>query len=135
MSEQVTDIRFWADREKKIPDATIFWQKAERLSQVLANQGKSNRRTQIRRFYDEVLRLDQDAKRLPEEQWPSIQARLNLLVPKAVYAWGRDNLVSEEFVEFIKNSVKQIDNKEDLAMFATFFEAFMGFYRKEKKEQ
>ncbi len=134
MNGGVTDIKFWQDPEKKIPDPTIFWQKAEKLSETLANQGQANKRTQIRKFYDEVLRLDQDAKR-PESRWPDIQARLNMLVPKAVYAMGRNKLVSEEFVDFIKNSVKQIHRREDLAVFANFFEAFMGFYRQHKKEQ
>ncbi|MCL6622747.1 MAG: type III-A CRISPR-associated protein Csm2 [Syntrophobacterales bacterium] len=128
-------IQFWKNRETREPNPEIFWHAAEKLSEKLANQGQANKRTQIRKFYDEVLRLDQDAKRLPEEQWPNILVRLNLLVPKAVYAWGRNNLVSEDFVNFIKESVRQIQNKEDLAVFANFFEAFMGFYRKHKKEQ
>ncbi|MBM4285356.1 MAG: type III-A CRISPR-associated protein Csm2 [Deltaproteobacteria bacterium] len=133
MSEKITSIQFWADREKRIPDPTIFWTKAEKLSEILASQGKANQRTQIRKFYDEVLRLDQDAKRLPDNQWPHILARLNLLIPKAVYAQGRDNLVSPDFVDFIKASVNQVQTKEDLAVFATLFEAFMGFYRRDKK--
>jgi CRISPR type III-A-associated protein Csm2 len=135
MSEKVTTIKFWVDREKKIPDPAIFWKKAEKLSETLANQGQANKRTQIRKFYDEVLRLDQDAKNaksFSDDHWPNIQSRLNLLVPKAVYAWGRNNLVSEDFVEFIKQSVDQIHSKDDLAVFANFFEAFMGFYRKHK---
>jgi CRISPR-associated protein Csm2 len=129
------NIQFWENREKRIPNPGIFWHEAEKLSEKLANQGQANKRTQIRKFYDEVLRLDQDAKRLPADQWPHILARLNLLVPKAVYAWGRNNLVSEDFVNFIKASVEQVQRQEDLAVFANFFEAFMGFYRKHKKEQ
>jgi CRISPR-associated protein Csm2 len=129
------NIQFWENREKRIPNPSIFWHEAEQLSAKLANQGQANKRTQIRKFYDEVLRLDQDAKRLPDDQWPHILARLNLLVPKAVYAWGRNNLVSEDFVKFIKESVQQIQTKEDLAVFANFFEAFMGFYRKHKEQQ
>jgi len=128
-------VQFWKNRDKREPNPEIFWHAAENLSEKLANQGQANKRTQIRKFYDEVLRLDQDAKRLPEDQWPNILVRLNLLVPKAVYAWGRNNLVSEDFVKFIKESVQQIQTKEDLAVFANFFEAFMGFYRKHKKEQ
>jgi CRISPR-associated protein Csm2 len=135
VSAEVTNIRFWTDPEKKVVDPKIFWVKAEKLSETLANQGQANKRSQIRKFYDEVLRLDQDAKALSEDKWPNILARLNLLVPKAVYAQGRNNLVSEHFVNFIKSSVEQIQSKEDLAVFATFFEAFMGFYRKHKKEQ
>lgn len=119
-------IEFWADRQQGILNPKIFSEDAEKLSQTLASQ-EGNKRTQIRRFYDEVLRLDQDAKRA-ETKWENVLARLHLLIPKAVYALGR-KLVSKDFVDFIKNSVKQIHAKEDLAVFATFFEAFMGFYR------
>lgn len=119
-------IELWADRNNGIMNPTIFSEKAGELSKTLAGQ-KGNKRTQIRKFYDEVLRLDQDAKR-PETKWENIKARLHLLIPKAVYAQGRE-LVSREFVNFIMTSVNQIETKEDLAVFATLFEAFMGFYR------
>lgn len=122
------NIKFWVDKSKKIVNHLIFSQDAEKLSQQLAGKGSKNKRTQIRRFYDEVLRLDQDAKTLAEDKLPSILARLHLLIAKAAYAQGRD-LVSDDFVSFIRNAVGQINDKEDLAVFANFFEAFMGFYK------
>lgn len=123
-------IEFWADRDKRIMEPKIFSKEAQELSTLLAGKGReTNKRTQIRKFYDEVLRLDQDAKIMPEKDWPNILARLHLLIPRAVYAQGRNNLVSEEFVNFIRTSVNQVETKEDLTVFASLFEAFMGFYR------
>lgn len=119
-------IELWADPEKRIMNPKIFSVAADELSKMLAGQ-RGNKRTQIRKFYDEVLRLDQDAKR-PETQWENVKSRLHLLIPKAVYARGRE-LVSDEFVNFIRTSVNQVETPADLAVFASLFEAFMGFYR------
>ncbi len=122
------EIKFWQDRDKKIINHLIFSKDAETLSKKLAQERGKNKRTQLRRFYDEVLRYDQDAKTLSEDKWPNVLARLHLLIAKAAYALGRE-LVSDDFVKFIRNAVGQISTKEDLAIFANFFEAFMGFYK------
>ncbi|MGQ9689191.1 MAG: type III-A CRISPR-associated protein Csm2 [Desulfobaccales bacterium] len=121
------NLQFWSDRENGILNPTIFSKEAKELSKTLAGH-KGNKRTQLRKFYDEVLRLEQDAKNTPEDKWPNILARLHLLIPKAAYAQGRD-LVSPEFVKFIQNAVNEIKAPQDLAVFANFFEAFMGFYK------
>ncbi|MBF0121380.1 MAG: type III-A CRISPR-associated protein Csm2 [Desulfobacterales bacterium] len=120
------DIKFWKDRTKGTIEPTLFSDKAEFLAKELANEGKRiNKRTQIRKFYDEVVRLDMESK---TRDWDNILPIVNMLIAKAAYAKGRD-LVSDNFLNFIKNSVKQISDKKDLSAFANFFEAFMGFYR------
>jgi len=124
-------ISLWKDKGKKIVDPTLFSSTAEQLAVKLAednkNSKKANKRTQLRRFYDEVLRLDSEAKTRPE-QWDNILPRLHMLTAKAAYAKGRE-LVSDNFVSFIKNAIQQIEHQDDLVVFANFFEAFMGFYR------
>lgn len=128
----MSEITLWKDKDKKLVDPTLFSTKAEDLAKNLAvdsdhSRKKANKRTQIRRFYDEVLRLDSEAKARPE-QWDNILPRLHMLTAKAAYARGRE-LVSENFVSFIRTSINQIDRQEDLVVFANFFEALMGFYR------
>jgi CRISPR-associated protein Csm2 len=128
----MANITLWKDKDNKIIDPTLFSSKAETLAKDLAaeseiSRGRTNKRTQIRRFYDEVLRLDSEAKARPE-QWDNILPRLHMLTAKAAYAKGRD-LVSEQFLHFIRNSIDQINHQDDLVVFANFFEAFMGFYR------
>ena len=121
-------IEFWKDKSKRIIDPTLFSEKAEKFAGDLSRAGqRMNKRTQIRKFYDEVLRLDSDSQRLPE-QWDHILPRLHMLIAKAAYARGRE-LVSDDFLEFIKSSVNNIHDPEDMAVFANFFEALMGFYR------
>lgn len=115
-------------------DYTLYSDQAEALAKELADDIKSsrkvNKRSQIRKFYDEVLRLDTEAKGIQKDKFEEqILLRLNLLIAKAAYAQGRE-LVSPNFVKFIKDWIDQV-NKDHGKMkdFATFFEAVMGFYR------
>jgi len=124
-------IDFWKNREKELIDPALFSSKAENLALDLKkdnDQNKStNKRTQIRKFYDEVVRLDMEAKSR-EGEWHNIIPLVHMITAKAAYARGR-NLVSDGFLEFIKDSIGQVNNPKDLSVFANFFEAFMGFYR------
>jgi len=123
---------FWKDKGRGIIDPNLFSKTAEDLAKELRKdydmrKEKPNKRSQIRKFYDEIVKLDLKAKAQPEH-WEEILPLLHMLIPKAVYAQGR-KLVSNNFVEFIKSSITQIDTPDDLSVFANFFEAFMGFYR------
>ena len=125
-------IRLWKDRDKGIIDPELFSKRAEELSKKLAKEsesqkGKINKRSQIRKFYDEVLKLETQANQRKDE-WENILPLIHMLNAKAAYALGR-NLISPTFLNFIKNSVDEIKEYKDLKVFANFFEAFMGFYR------
>lgn len=124
-------IEFWKDSAKQLIDPTLFSKQAEALavniSKEIEQNRNANKRTQIRKFYDEVVRLDMDAK-AREDSWNDIVPLVHMLTAKAAYAKGR-NLISDGFLNFIKQSVEQIMMPKDLSVFANFFEAFMGFYR------
>ncbi len=133
------EIKLWKNRDKKIIDPTLYSDIAEQMAKEMKNdlemsRRRVNKRTQIRKFYDEVVRLDTEAKRLDmnsdngREKWDNILPMVHMLVAKAAYARGRD-LVSQNFSNFIRSSVKQVSEPVDLSVFANFFEAFMGFYR------
>ncbi|MGD9972653.1 MAG: type III-A CRISPR-associated protein Csm2 [Desulfatirhabdiaceae bacterium] len=125
-------IEFWINREKEEVDPTLFSKTAEELATQLAEECsqsrmKLNKRTQLRKFYDEVVRLD-TAARSAETNWRTILPLVHMLTAKAAYAKGRE-LISDSFLAFVKDSVAQIRDTKDLRIFATFFEAVMGFYR------
>ena len=131
----MVDIVFWKDREKEIIDPFLFSEKAMEFAKDLADDNKKsskcNKRTQIRKFYDEVLRLNTLAKSKNnhnESDWKNILPILHMLTAKAAYAEGRE-LVSNSFTKFVKSSVNQVEEPKDLEIFSNFFEAFMGFYR------
>jgi len=123
------EIKFWKDKSKKQIDPELFSRKAEELAEEIFNKGSSrlNKPTQIRKFYDEVLRFDSVVKTNPAE-FEAILPYLKMLNAKAAYAVGRD-LISVEFKDFIQSALKQINDKEDFNLFAGFFEAFMGYYK------
>jgi CRISPR-associated protein Csm2 len=129
----MVDVSFYKDKEKKTLRPTLFSVTAENLAKTMAENTRSNKRTQLRKFYDEVLRLNSLARSNPSD-WESILPYVNMIIAKVAYAEGRD-LVSAEFAEFIKESVKQIDEKEDLDVFTNLFEAFMGFYKKYRPQE
>ena len=126
--EKKGKIEFWRDREKGVVDPTLFSKTAQELAEKLAEENrKLNKRTQLRKFYDEVLRLDSEAKAKPDD-WDYILPRVHMIVAKAAYAEGRE-LVSKSFADFIRSSVEQVFEPKDLRVFANFFEAMMGFYQ------
>ncbi|MDY0043906.1 MAG: type III-A CRISPR-associated protein Csm2 [Syntrophales bacterium] len=120
------------DKEKRILDPKLFsdvamsW--AEKIHEGNVRQKDCNKRSQLRKFYDEVTRLNSQAKSKTEE-WDNIAPFVNMLIAKAAYAEGR-NKVSKDFSALVKHCIEKIENEKDLDVFATFFEALMGFYRK-----
>ncbi len=130
----MSEFIFWKDKEKTKIDPKLFSEKAEDFAKEIAEDnkisknGKSNKITQIRKFYDEVIRLDMEAKTRPQE-WDNILPMLNMLTARAAYSKGRDELISDNFLTFIRSSINQVSEPKDLSVFANFFEAFMGFYK------
>jgi len=126
-------IVFWKDREKQLVDPGLFSKTAEDLAKEIAKDSKnirnSNKRTQIRKFYDEIVRLTMLSKTRPKEEWEQLLPLVHMITAKAAYANGRNNLISNKFMRFLKDSINQIKEPEDLNVFSNFFEAFMGFYR------
>jgi len=125
----MVDGTFYKDPGKRILNPDLFYKTAQHLAEDFAKADeKFNKRSQLRKFYDEVLRLNEIAKS-NDDEWINIFPYVNMLIAKATYAQGR-KLVTDDFVDFIKKSIDQIHSAKDLDVFANLFEAFMGFYRK-----
>lgn len=124
------EIKLWRDKENKTIDPRLFSETADTLAKNFAEEGgaRKNRRSQIRKFYDEVVRLNSLAQRERPNQWSAIEPQVHMLTAKAAYAEGR-NLVTGDFRSFIRNCVLQVRDKDDLNLFSNFFEAFMGFFQ------
>jgi len=133
-------VNFWKDKNKKQLDPELFDSTAEELAKsickvYLQNRKRINAPTQIRKFYDEVVRFNGRLKSNPEE-FDTLLPHIKMMNAKAAYAMGRDR-ISEEFKNFISESLKQIKDKDDFNAFAGLFEAFMGYYKfhTEKEEK
>ncbi len=137
----MSKINFYKDKTKAIIEPKLFSEIAEQAADAIAKSGQTpsrdgrpprldhNKRTQLRKFYDEVVRLNATAKNNPED-WDTILPFINMLIAKAAYANGRNRLVTDEFVLLLKDCIAQVHKPADLDVFANFFESFMGFYRK-----
>lgn len=123
------EVKFWKDKEKKQIEPDLFSEKAEELAKKIAGEGsnKINKPTQIRKFFDEVIRFDGMLKANPSE-FDNILPYIKMLNAKAAYAAGRD-LISKGFKEFLSSSLKQVRDKDDFYAFASLFEAFIGYYK------
>jgi len=118
-------MKFYTDKGSINPK--LFSDDAEKMAKQIYDSGqrKNNKRTQIRKFYDEVVRLNTLTK---SESWDNVLPYVNMLIAKSAYAEGRGH-VTADFTNFLKESIGQVKKPADMAVFANAFEAFMGFYR------
>ena len=88
--------------------------------------------TQIRKFFDQVLKLHQDAKHT-EDFNGEILPFVKMLNSKVAYASSRNSgggkLVNQAFVEMMSSCINQVNSKEKLNTFKLFFEAVIGFHK------
>ena len=124
---QLSDIKFG-----EVIATTLYSDFASAAANGVANE-KYNKRTQLRRFYDElvmwhdkVFHERDEAKRtaLFKELEPYIQ----MLNAKVAYAKGRDH-VDDNFAKLFSHCIKQVNSPLTLKQCKLFFEAFMCYYR------
>lgn len=128
-------IQLWKDRENKVLDPVLFSSIANEKAEKIHRDGldkwgneKQNSSTQLRRFFDEIARLNAKAQ-APDSKWEIILPQVHMVVAKTAYAKGR-KLVTESFVDLFGGTIRdQVATKDDLRAFASFFEAFIGFYK------
>lgn len=108
-------------------DADLFNGVAKATATTLASNEKSNKPSQLRRFYDEIClweeRVDGDEDRL-KKNLPFIR----MMNAKAAYADGR-GLVDKNFVKLMNHGLSQVESAETMHHFKLFMEAVMGFYK------
>jgi CRISPR-associated protein Csm2 len=125
-------VQFWIDpkntKNRQI-DPELFSKTAEELAKKINGERttKINNPTQIRKFFDEVIRFQVMIQSNPE-QFAELLPYIKMLNAKAAYATGRD-LIGAEFKGFLSDSLKQVNDREDFEIFCSFFEAFLGFYK------
>jgi len=110
----------------------LFGDIAKNLAEKIAKEGNSqtNKSTQIRKFYDAVLKLNQKAQNIRESEYKTkVYPFVVMLKSKVAHARAR-KLVSETFEKMINICVVQANTKEKMKLFKLFFEAFIGFYKK-----
>ncbi len=112
----------------------LFNKHAEKAAKIVAraSSGK-NKTSQLRRFYDELLRWEDkvnggDASD-SDSRLGKYRPFILMMNAKAAYAKGRE-LVDESFVILLRTCLENGTNSpQALRHCRLFFEAFMGFYK------
>jgi CRISPR type III-A-associated protein Csm2 len=99
------------------------------IAQALSQEGKMNKRTQIRKYYEYALRI-QEAMNYRNGNFAEIEAEFNRLIPHVRYAQSR-SVVSSNFVKFIQKNVEQVHTANDLRAFIKHFEAVVAYLPKD----
>jgi len=124
-------IRLWKDKPTEKLDPELFSKTAEKLAREIGEEGgrNKNKNSQVRRYFDEVVRLNTLAQEGDEERMKyQVLPQVHMLVAKVVYAKGR-KLVTDSFVNMMKSGIEQIEDRKDLQVFTNFLESFMGYYK------
>ena len=128
-----------ADVQLKNIPPTLFSDIAQDKARTVheAGEGKKNKSTQLRRFYDELVMWYERVQfeRTPTERsakYEEVAPFIQMLVAKAAYAKGRDH-VDECFETLFAHLIRQISDADSLRHAKLFMEAFMGFYKAQEK--
>jgi CRISPR-associated protein Csm2 len=124
----VTAIRFGKEIDRK-----LYSDIAEGAARTIADgaRGTKNKPTQLRRFYDELVMLQEKVGSDPErdrERFTQQEPFIQMLKAKVAYAKGREK-VDENFEALLRHVVDQIKDPTTLKQAKLFMEAFMAFYK------
>lgn len=108
----------------------LFDKIADDCACKISKAKKGNKPTQLRRFYDELVMLEERAS-VSEKAYKDAEPFIYMIKSKVAYAKGREN-VDDVFQTFIYNVIDQISDRETLKNAKLFMEAMMGFYKSYK---
>ncbi len=113
------------------PSAALF----DQIAQAFADSFDKPDSAQIRRFYDELVRFEQLARRQKDE-WLQILPLVKMMNAKVAYAFGRKH-VDAEFYNMFTLLIRQVEEPAHLTNLKLFIEATIGFRKlrgSDKKE-
>jgi CRISPR-associated protein Csm2 len=110
-------------------DPKLYSDIAEETAKAVGQGGgrDRNKPSQLRRFYDELVAL-QDKVGRDKERFGQHQPFIQMLKAKVAYAQGRGK-VDANFVSLLGRVVDQADDPDKLKQARLFMEAFMAFYK------
>lgn len=130
-SEEKSMIPFYLDPEKTRLNPQWFESEAERWVEKLMEKkqrGSELKLTQLRKFYNEILVLDEKRKN-NRGKFDLLLPYVKMLKSKAAYAYsgGKNSKIPENFKTFLDLMVDQVRSEEDFVAFKLIFEAIVGF--------
>ncbi len=108
----------------------------DELAQQRAEEFRTLKSTQMRRFFDEVQairrqwELEAGKGRDPEDAFSEVRARFAMLKARGLYAKGRmPREIPDAFVQFLVDHVHAVKTARDFQAFLRHFEAVVAFHR------
>jgi len=125
------------EKDGKRPHNDLFSAYAQKIANTLAKaDGQKNSSTQLRKFYDQVVRYYDDVRFQPSiadrEETLSRLMPYILKLESTVFQAYEKSKIDANFKSFIDASMAQLRAKPDfetLKIFKTLFEAVLGFYK------
>jgi CRISPR-associated protein Csm2 len=114
-------------------DPDLFNTTAQQAAKAIASNQRGNKPSQLRRFYDELLTWETRVAQRPDK-FNECLPLIRMINAKVAYAEGR-NLVDSGFVNLMVHTLKEVKDPETLTTCKLFWEAFMGFYKKERPSE
>ncbi len=108
----------------------LFSGQAKKVAEEIARDGKANKSSQLRRFYDEIV-VWEEKLAVDPTKFDEFLPFIRMLNAKAAYARGRE-VVSESFVCLVEHTLAQVRDAKTMTLCKLFWEAFMGFYKSER---
>jgi CRISPR type III-A/MTUBE-associated protein Csm2 len=129
-SEDLMDGYFRLVDNKKSLKSKYIVEYPEELARKLAS-GSSNKLSQIWKFYDHVLRIQDNIKKGDSLEFH--KSELCELLPAVNYAKQRKT-VTWEFERFIKSNVQCIYDEEDLKAFMKHFQSLIAYLPRQNQK-
>ena len=100
---------------------------------VIARNNKTNKPTQLRKFYDELTMWNERVQSAdqPDAQYAKLAPFIKMMNAKVAYAKGRMH-VDDEFSTIFTHCISEVKSAESLNHCKLFIEAFMGFYKEKR---
>jgi len=113
-------------------DGELLNKTAQQWAEKIGTGKGGVQNTQIRKFFDQVLDLNNRAK-YSDDFEGEVLPFVKMLNSKVAYASSRNSvggkLINKAFVDMMNSCINQVDSKEKLGVFKLFFEAVIGFHK------
>lgn len=116
---------------------TLYSDVAEQAAKSVQHSGNKNNSTQLRKFYDEIVKWNnkiqgkQDEKSR-ESEFKSSLPDIQKLKSQAAYAFSRD-LIDDKYLAIFNHCIDCVTSPKFLKEVKFFMEAMMGFYKYHEK--
>jgi len=118
------NVTFYRDAQRTQLNPTLLDEDAKKQAMAFPEKGKKLTKSQIRRFFGTIKRLDFQFRR--GRSWEQIEPLFRMIRSKAFYARHRDT-IPPAFFEFITTNIDKVKTPKDFEAFVQYFEAVLGF--------